>query len=61
VCADIEYEIAGADELAIQTSKASLPERDGMIDGQRSDEAHASVEAAHLTRALLAATPVDRV
>ena len=52
VRADVEYKIAGSDEVAIQTSKASLAERDSVIDGQRSHEAHAAVEAAHLSRSL---------
>ena len=54
VCANVEHEIAGSDEVAIQTSKASLAEGNCMINGQRSHEAHATVKTAHLTRTLLA-------
>src|SRR5207249_7678091 len=57
VCADVEHEVAGSDEAAIQTPEAPLAQRDGVIDGQRSHEAHATVKAAHLTGSLATIEP----
>jgi hypothetical protein len=37
-----------------------LTQRNGVIDGQRSREAHATVKAAHLTRSLQRAATRDR-
>jgi len=57
VCADVEHKVAGSDEAAIQTPEAPLAQRDGVIDGQRSHEAHATVKAAHLTGSLATIEP----
>jgi len=53
----VTSDVAGSDEAAIQTPEAPLAQRDGVIDGQRSHEAHATVKAAHLTGSLATIEP----
>jgi hypothetical protein len=56
--ADVEDEIAGADELGIQASKTELSQRDRVIDHERTCETNGAVEATHVRRVRKAWRPL---
>jgi hypothetical protein len=44
---DIEHEVAGLDELAVEPSEAPLTQRDDVVDGERTREPDGTVKAPH--------------
>jgi hypothetical protein len=48
VRSDVEHEVAGCDEIGVQTPEPPLAQRDRVIHGQGAREADAAVNAAHV-------------